>query len=91
MPPTPINFIMLPKSSIKNNQNTLKNLSLTRVGIREIFQKKEALFKTGKYSKFSVEGTFAKEEIENSYVVDFPGLPIGVCHIDLVQICQVNI
>lgn len=50
----------------------LLEVSYVTFAITEVEQELDALFETGKYSKFSREWVFPEKQIENGSVVDFP-------------------
>ena len=56
----------------------------------KILQELEALRQSGKDGELSVERILPEEEVEDSDVVNPAGLPVGVGHRDLVQVCRKN-
>ncbi len=54
----------------------------------KILQELEALRQSGKDGELSVERILPEEEVEDGDVINPAGLPVGVGHRDLVQVCR---
>lgn len=54
----------------------------------EIDEEFNALFNSGKDSKFSLKRVFPKEKVKDGNVILFVVLPVAVGHGNLVQICK---
>ena len=59
---------------------------LTMVGVVEVFDEFDALFKTSEKSKFTTKRIFTKKEIKNSNVISLIALPVCICHGYLIHI-----
>ena len=60
---------------------------LTAVRVLEVLEEPEAIGQPREDGELPVEGILAEEQVEHGVVLDAVGLPVGVRHRYLVEVC----